>query len=74
MGFLRSMHLHAKSFDEDRECGRLLPPTGVVKEEAGERRAPVLEHTHQCATREVRRHVLLEQEGQTDPIDGRTDR
>ena len=31
------MHLHAKSFDEDRECGRLLPPTGVLKEEAGER-------------------------------------
>jgi len=47
--------LEAKRLDESRHCGRLLTPTRVVEEEAGERRAPIFQHPHKCSTREVRR-------------------
>ncbi len=46
---------------------RLLPPTGVVKEEAGERGTPILENTHQSAAPDVQRHVLLERKASPTP-------
>src|SRR5206468_3048532 len=42
--FPPSTQLQTKGLDESRERGGLLPPTRVVEEEAGERRAPIIEH------------------------------
>jgi hypothetical protein len=65
-------HLQTKGFDESRERGRLLSPTRVVQKIAGERRAPIFEHPHECATRQAWRCLLFQHERQTDAIDRRT--
>jgi hypothetical protein len=57
-------HLQTQRLDKGRQCGRLLPSAGVVKEEAGKRRAPILEDAHERTAREVGRDILLERKRQ----------
>src|SRR5919108_2401174 len=68
-GLSRSVRLQAKRFDQSRECGRLLSSTRVMKKVAGERRAPIFEHAHECAVGEVWGCMLLECKRQTHAID-----
>ncbi len=58
-----------KGFNESLERRWLLSPTWVVQKIAGERRAPIFEHPHECATRQVRRCVRFQDERQTYAID-----
>ena len=69
--FLPSV-LYAERLDERRERGWLVAPTRVVEKEAGERRAPILEHAHECAVREMRGRVLLRHERETNAVERRT--
>jgi len=42
----------------------------MVEKIARERRAPVLEHAHESAARDLRRHILLEGERQAQAVHG----
>ena len=45
-----------------------MTPARVVEEESGERLAPILQHAQKLAARELRRHVIFRQKGQTYPV------
>jgi hypothetical protein len=62
--------LQATCVDQRREGRRLLPSTPIVKKIASERRTPIFQHTHEGATRDLRRDVLFKGKRQTQPIDG----
>lgn len=59
----------AEACRERRQCRQLLPPTRVVEEEAGERGAPVFQHTHERSTRQVRRRAIVRHKRQADAIE-----
>lgn len=65
--------LQAERLDQRCESGWLLPPAGVIEEEARERRAPVFQHTRERPTRKVRHRSLLRDERQAHAIDRGTD-
>ena len=48
----------------------MLPPARIVEKIAGERRAPVFEHTYERAARDLRRDVLFKGKRQTEAVDG----
>ena len=54
--------------DQRLKGRRLVTPARVVKEEAVERRAPVLEYPHEPAPRDVFGRVLFQRESQSDAI------
>ena len=58
-----------QGLDESRKRGWLLLPTRIVKEEAGERRTPILEDAHQISAREVIGNAVFRHPGETHPID-----
>jgi hypothetical protein len=72
-GHQRAQHLLPKGLDERGQRSRLLPATRVVQEVAGKWRAPVFEHTNECAALEVRRNMRLETERQASTVEGGAD-
>src|SRR5206468_2952028 len=57
---------HSERVDQRLEGARLVTPARVVQEVALEGQAPVIEHPHERAARDVFGHVPLERERQPD--------
>src|SRR2546429_8331922 len=58
----------AQCLDEHQEGGWQLTPTGIVKEETGVWRTPVLEYPHECPADDGRRRTLLRHERQAHTL------
>ena len=65
--------LESKRIDQSRQRRGLLPATGIVQKEPGERRTPVLEHTNQGSALEVLGHPVLRNPREASPIQGGLD-
>src|SRR3954470_2252427 len=59
----------AQRLDQSGQRRRLLPPTWVIKEEAGERLAPRLQDAHERSTFEVGRRAILSKVGQANTVE-----
>ena len=51
--------LQTKRVDQRRECGRLLPPARVIKEESRKWLTPIIQHADKFPARQLRRHPFI---------------
>jgi len=63
------MPLQPKRTDQGRKRGRLLPTARVIKEESGERLAPILQDADEVTAFELRLYALIRHEGQANTIE-----
>ena len=66
-------HSLTKSVNQSRQGGGLLSPARVIKEESGERLAPIVQHADERATREMLTDLVLSHESEANAVKGGTD-